>query len=148
MSPRYGQIDTRYGRRLASTPPDEEGPLWMVNLMSYRTAADYADGRDSAISGREADDMYTPTGPLAAVGGEIVFVGDVQDQFLGADPKWDRVAVVKYPTRRSFIDMQQRDDFHRQPPYLFFSYFLNYSVLIMSAPLKTQYHLPNPFVRH
>ena len=61
MSPRYGQIDTGYGRRLASTSPDEDGPVWMVNLMSYRTAADYADGRDSTISGREADDLYAPT---------------------------------------------------------------------------------------
>ena len=113
MSPRYGQIDTGYGRRLASTSPDEDGPVWMVNLMSYRTAADYADGRDSTISGREADDLYAPTTPLAAVGAEIVFVGDVQDQLLGDEPKWDRVAVVKYPTRRSFIDMQQRDDFQR-----------------------------------
>ncbi len=113
MSPRYGQIDTGYGRRLASTSPDEDGPVWMVNLMSYRMAADYADGRDSTISGREADDLYAPTAPLAAVGAEIVFVGDVQDQLLGDEPKWDRVAVVKYPTRRSFIDMQQRDDFQR-----------------------------------
>ena len=113
MSPRYGQIDTGYGRRLASTSPDEEGPVWMVNLMSYRSAADYADGRDSVISGREADDLYTPTAPLAAVGAEIVFAADVQDQLLGDEPKWDRVAVVKYPTRRSFIDMQQRDDFQR-----------------------------------
>ncbi len=113
MSPRYGQIDTGYGRRLASTSPDEDGPVWMVNLMSYRMAADYADGRDSTISGREADDLYAPTAPLAAVGAEIVFVGDVQDQMLGDEPKWDRVAVVKYPTRRSFIDMQQRDDFQR-----------------------------------
>ena len=113
MSPRYGQIDTGYGRRLASTSPDEEGPVWMVNLMSYRSAADYADGRDSVISGREADDLYTPTAPLAAVGAEIVFAADVQDQLLGDEPKWERVAVVKYPTRRSFIDMQQRDDFQR-----------------------------------
>ena len=113
MSPRYGEVNTGYGRRLASTAPDEDGPVWMVNLMSYRREADYADGRDSTISGLEADDLYTPTAPLAAVGAEIVFVAEVEDQLLGAEPNWDRVAVVKYPTRRSFIDMQQRDDFQR-----------------------------------
>ncbi|MGH9202731.1 MAG: hypothetical protein ACRD2A_16015, partial [Vicinamibacterales bacterium] len=48
---------------------------------------------------------------LAAVGAEIVFVGDVDTQLLGDSPRWDRVAVVKYPTRRSFIAMQSRPDF-------------------------------------
>ena len=110
-TPRYGTIDREYGLRLATTPPEEDGPVWMVNLMKYRDVADYADGRDTAVSGREADDRYAPTGPLAAVGAEIVFVGDVDQQLLGDDTVWDRIAVVKYPTRRSFVEMQQREDF-------------------------------------
>ncbi len=110
-SPRYGQVDREYGRRLATTPPDEDGPVWMVNLMKYRDVADYTDGRDTRISGREADDRYAPLGPLAAVGAEVVFVGDVEQQVLGATPTWDRIGVVKYPTRHSFIAMQARPDF-------------------------------------
>ncbi len=110
-SPRYGQVDREYGRRLATTPPDEDGPVWMVNLMKYRDIADYTDGRDTRISGREADDRYAPLGPLAAVGAEVVFAGDVEQQVLGAAPTWDRIGVVKYPTRRSFIAMQARPDF-------------------------------------
>lgn len=110
-APRYGQIDRDYGMRLATTAPADDGPVWMVNLMSYRDTADYADGRESTITGREADDRYTPLGPLAAVGAEVVFVADVCDQLLGGAPRWDRVAVVKYPTRRSFVEMQQRPDF-------------------------------------
>jgi hypothetical protein len=108
---RYGRIDPEYFERLAGTPPGDDGPIWMVNLMKYRDVADYVDGRESTFSGREADDLYAPIGPLAAVGAEIVFVGDVEDQLLGDAPKWDRVAVVKYPTRRSFIEMQARPDF-------------------------------------
>ncbi|MDO8362801.1 MAG: hypothetical protein Q7V88_07885 [Actinomycetota bacterium] len=108
---RYGTVDKQYGLRLATTPPEDDGPIWMVNLMSYRAAADYADGRPADYSGREADDMYAPLGPLAAIGAEVVFVGDVDTQFLNDTPKWDRVAVVKYPTRRSFIEMQSRPDF-------------------------------------
>ncbi len=110
-APRYGTVDREYGRRLATTPPDEDGPVWMVNLMKYRDVAEYADGRDEQISGREADDRYTPLGPLADIGAEIVFAGEVDQQLLGDAPVWDRVGVVKYPTRRSFIDMQQRRDF-------------------------------------
>ncbi len=109
--PGYGQIDHEYGRRLATTAPEADGPVWMVNLMRYKERAEYADGRETVLSGREADDEYTPLGPLAAVGAELVFVAEVEDQFIGEEPRWDRIAVVKYPTRRSFIEMQQRNDF-------------------------------------
>lgn len=109
--PRYGEIDGDYLLELASTEPEDDGPVWMVNLMKYREKADYADGRASDISGREADDLYTPIGPLTAIGAQVVFAADVERQFLGDSPIWDRVAVVKYPTRRSFIEMQSRPDF-------------------------------------
>ena len=109
--PRYGQIDRDYGMRLATTPAGDDGPIWMVNLMKYRETADYADGREVAISGREADDIYAPTDVLAEIGAEIVFAADVEQQLLGESPIWDRVAIVKYPTRRSFIEMQSRPDF-------------------------------------
>lgn len=109
--PRYGTIDTDYGMRLATTAPEDDGPVWMVNLMKYRETADYLDGRESSISGREADDLYTPIDSLAAVGAEIVFAADVDQQLLGDETVWDRVAVVKYPTRKSFIDMQSLPSF-------------------------------------
>src|SRR3954464_7411698 len=108
---RYGQIDPEYFARLATTPAETDGRVWMINLMKYREVADYLDGRASTISGRDADDIYAPVGPISAVGGEIVFLADVETQLLGDTPIWDRIAVVKYPTRRSFIDMQERPDF-------------------------------------
>ncbi|MGA9277702.1 hypothetical protein [Ilumatobacter sp.] len=104
--PRYGTIDRDYAMTLATTPSGDDGPVWMVNLMKYRDVAEYADGRDSTISGHEADDLYSPFDSLAAVGAQPVFFGDVDQQLLGESPSWDRVGVVKYPTRRSFIDMQ------------------------------------------
>ena len=109
--PDYGRIDHEYGLRLATIPPEDDGPVWMVNLMRYKEQAEYGDGRETTLSGRQADDAYTPLGPLAAVGAEIVFVAEVEDQYVGAEPTWDRVAIVKYPTRRSFVEMQQRNDF-------------------------------------
>lgn len=107
----YGTVDPEYALRLATTPPDEDRPVWMVNLMQYRDVARYADGRESTLSGQEADDLYAPLGPLAAVGAEIVFLATVEDQLLGDAPRWDRVAVVQYPTGRSFIEMSAREDF-------------------------------------
>ena len=111
QSVRYGQVNLEYGMELATTKPADDGPIWMVNLMSYRERADYADGRAADISGREADDRYAPLGPLAAVGAEPVFLADVESQLHNDSPTWHRVGIVKYPTRRSFIEMQQRPDF-------------------------------------
>jgi hypothetical protein len=109
----YGTVDRDYGLRLATTDPTDDGPVWMVNLMKYRERAAYADGDDQgdAITGREADDRYAPLDVLEAIGAEVVFHGDVDQQLLGDGTVWDRVGIVRYPTRRSFIDMQARDDF-------------------------------------
>ena len=113
-NPNYGTVDREYGMRLATTSPDEDGPVWMVNLMSYHDVAQYADGRDEAISGREADERYSPIDVLSKIGAEPVFVADVDTQLLGDSPKWDRVGIVKYPTRRSFVEMQSRSDFQEK----------------------------------
>lgn len=111
-APRYGQVDREYARRLATTPAEADGPIWMVNLMAYKDEADYA-GETRGITGREADDRYAPIDVLRDIGAKPVFVGDVSDQLIGL-PRWDRVGVVRYPTRRSFIEMQARPDFQER----------------------------------
>jgi hypothetical protein len=106
----YGRIDKAYGLHLATRPPDEDGPIFMVNLMKYHEVARY-DGAAGAetISGREADDKYNPSSILNKIGADIMLAADVRTTVLGAD--WDRIAIVRYPTRRAFIEMQTRKDF-------------------------------------
>jgi hypothetical protein len=65
------------------------------------------------VSGKDADDAYSPLGPLAAVGATVAFHGDVIDQRSGS-PSWDRIGIVRYPSRAAFFAMQQRDDFKDQ----------------------------------
>lgn len=109
--PGYGKVDREYGMRMATIAPAEDGPVWMVNLMKYKQVASYADGNPTGISGKEADDRYAPTKILREIGAEVPFFGEVVEQLVGNDVRWDRIGVVKYPTRRSFIDMQSRQDF-------------------------------------
>lgn len=109
--PRYGTIDHDYGLRLATTEPADDGPVHMLNLMKYRAVAHYRDGSGpEGVSGREADDRYVPRAVLAEIGAAICFAGDV----VASSEDWDRVGVVRYPTRKSFIDMQSRRDFQDQ----------------------------------
>ena len=107
----YGTIDADYARRLASVIPEEDGPIWMINLMRYRDHAVYADGRATDLTGRQADERYAPIGPFRTVGAELVFLSDVEAQFVGEDHEWDRIAVVRYPTRRSFLEMQELPEY-------------------------------------
>jgi hypothetical protein len=111
-APSYGTPNWELITRWLELPADEDGPFWALNLMKYRAVAAYGEG-GPARSGREADDQYAPLGPLAAVGATVAFHADVVEQPLGT-PHWDRVGIVRYPTRHSFFDMQQRDDFQEK----------------------------------
>jgi hypothetical protein len=112
-SPSYGQVNTEYAKRMFTTPPQDDGPVWMVNLMKYRAEATYADGT-TGVSGKEADDRYAPTKILREIGAQIPFFGDVIMTPYGDGTQWDRVGVVKYPTRRAFLEMQNRQDFQKK----------------------------------
>ncbi len=107
----FGTVDTEYAMVLSTLPAEDDGPVWMVNLMKYRDRAEYTDGRKTTLSGREADDVYAPVEILADLGAEVAFFGDVTEHLACDEHTWDRVGVVMYPTRRSFIDMQARPDF-------------------------------------
>jgi hypothetical protein len=105
----YGKINIELVGSWLNMKPEDDGCFWALNLMKYVEVANYDDGRE-AVSGKAADDTYAPIGPLAAVGAEVAYLGDVKDQPLGT-PEWDRVAIVRYPTRASFFAMQERKDF-------------------------------------
>jgi hypothetical protein len=110
-SVRYGRVNTEMIGRWLRLAPEDDGPFWALNLMKYRDVADYGDGETSARSGREADDEYTPLGPLAAVGAQVVFAAEVERIDAGDGVAWDRIGIVRYPSRRKFFEMQQREDF-------------------------------------
>ncbi len=109
-APRYGTPNWEMIGKWLELPAEQDGPFWAVNLMDYRELADYADGCETTLTGREADDVYAPLGPLAEIGAMPAFAADVIDQPLGA-PSYDRVAIVRYPSRAKFFEMQRREDF-------------------------------------
>ena len=112
-SPAYGQINFDTAGRWLGLAPEDDGHVWMLNLMKYHPVAQYADGNAEGISGEAADDRYAPLGPLAAVGARAAFLAPVVEQLAG-DPAWDRIGIVDYPTRAAFFAMQRRDDFKAQ----------------------------------
>ena len=87
---------------------DNGGPVCMVNLLKFREKAEYEDGRETDLSGIEAYQIYgAVTGSLIKeLGGDVVFTSVFNGMVVGeVEELWDVMAIAKYPTLQSFIDM-------------------------------------------
>lgn len=87
-----------------------EGPVVMLNLVRFKSIADYRQYPDIApdltISGREAYDLYMAhTLPLLeASGGSLDFVGAGGHLFVGpTEERWDLALLVKQSSIESFF---------------------------------------------
>jgi uncharacterized protein (DUF1330 family) len=81
------------------------GPIAMVNLLKFRDQAQYADGRDENISGREAYMRYVAEmrGIVEGAGGRFLFSGEVKGLVIGeVEELWDAVGIAEYPSRAAF----------------------------------------------
>jgi uncharacterized protein (DUF1330 family) len=80
----------------------DPGPVVMLNLVHFRAHSADGDG-----TGRDAYLRYSKgfVPLLKAVGGTILWAGDVTGVALGADDQqWDYAVLVQYPDRAAFVD--------------------------------------------
>jgi uncharacterized protein (DUF1330 family) len=92
--------------------PGPEGPICMVNLLKFKPRAEYEDGRDTQLSGRQAYDLYAEGVKtlLRQFGGCFGFGADVQRLMIGeVEELWDTVALAVYPSRRAMLEMMQSE---------------------------------------
>ncbi|MEM8707072.1 MAG: DUF1330 domain-containing protein [Actinomycetota bacterium] len=85
-----------------------DGPIFMVNLLKFKDHAEYEDGRETDLSGREAYNLYgqAVSRIIQDYDGEVVFFGDVTFLALGqVDELWDEIAIAKYPDRAALWAM-------------------------------------------
>lgn len=86
----------------------DHGPMVMVNLLKFKDMAEYPDGRDPGLTGREAYNRYgaAVVDCLKAVGGHVVYSGPVSGILLGqVDELWDAVALAYYPSPQAMMAM-------------------------------------------
>jgi hypothetical protein len=92
--------------------PGPDGPICMVNLLKFKPRAQYKDGRESTLTGREAYDLYEAgvTKILQEIGGYIGFIGEVERLALGeVDELWDTVALAVWPSRQVMFEVMQSE---------------------------------------
>jgi len=89
------------------------GPVFMINLLKFEENAEYEDGRETSLSGRDAYQIYARavTELLPKFGGLGVFAADVTFLSLGrAEELWDEVAIACYPARGDMVRMSMSEE--------------------------------------
>lgn len=87
-----------------------EGPIYMLNLLRYKDRAEYVDGRETSLTGREAYALYSQAVAelLKEFGGSLSFQASVERLMMGdVDDLWDDVAIAMYPSRAAMLQMMQ-----------------------------------------
>ena len=90
--------------------PDAARPIYMVNLLKFKAHAEYEDGRETSLSGREAYMLYATevAKVITQVGGKLTFGAEVKRLMLGeVEELWDQVAIAMYPSRSAMFEMIQ-----------------------------------------
>ena len=86
----------------------------MVNLLKFKAHAEYEDGRETSLSGREAYMLYATevAKMITEVGGKLTFGADVKRLMLGeVEELWDQVAIAMYPSRAAMFEMIQLPEY-------------------------------------
>ena len=95
---------------------DTETPIKMVNLLKFKDKAEYEDGRETNLSGKEAYKIYADEVlvHLERVGGKSIFFGEVQRLMLGeVEELWDWVAIAEYPSRKAMLEMIMNSEYQK-----------------------------------
>ena len=93
-------------KQMMEAGPD--GPIYMINLLKFKPKAEYADGRETDLTGYEAYQIYgrAVSKLLPKYGGKGFFAGDVTFLALGqVEDLWDEVAIAMYPKRADLVAM-------------------------------------------
>ncbi len=81
-------------------------PIVMLNLLKFRVAAQYPDGRKNELTGAQAYAIYAEAMRkiVERGGGRFLFVGDVKYLPVGkVETNWDLAGLVEYPSPAAFV---------------------------------------------
>ncbi len=92
------------------------GPVTMLNLLKFKEKAEYADGRESNLSGAEAYMRYgfEMSKMIAADGGRSVFSAATNTLVIGeGELEWDMVGIAEYASLESFQKIMSSPEYQK-----------------------------------
>ena len=95
---------------------EQEGPFHFVNLLRFSDTASYPEGHElsgEAVSGAEAYDRYGAVAfaQVTQRGGRLMTLNTVQQQIIGKEAGWHRVATMEYQSISAFVEMLLDPDY-------------------------------------
>ncbi len=90
--------------------PGPNGPIYMVNLLKFKSKAEYADQRATNLTGEQAYAIYgeAVSKLITEFGGAAMFSARVERLMLGeVEELWDKVAIAMYPSRAAMMQMMR-----------------------------------------
>ncbi|WP_444956986.1 hypothetical protein [Microbulbifer sp. ZKSA002] len=98
----YTNIDVMIDMIVSDSP----SPFFMMNLIDFYETAQYSDGRETELTGEEANSIYGETiglilfsynsGPTYSMDVDIVLTEDTID--------WEKIMIVRYASRDAFLN--------------------------------------------
>jgi hypothetical protein len=110
--PSFGALNTDLAAEMNES--EDDGPFFMLNLIGFRDQAEYADGRETDLTGEEANSAYTASGVQLLIEGgmRVAFFGSVVvDPAAPPEPAWDQVAIARYPSYADFFALTSAPEF-------------------------------------
>ncbi len=111
-----GDLNPRLEQLRELIAADRNGPLQLVNLLTYRETARYPAQHELAarnLTGAAAYGLYGAVA-LAHVtkrGGRLVAWNDLVQSLVGESDGWQQIAIMQYPNTQAFIDMLRDPDY-------------------------------------
>ncbi len=89
----------------------DEGPVVMLNLLKFKERSDDGGGRGVDEYNRYGEAV---TKMVEARGGTLLWQGRADQILIGdADESWDAVALVRYPSRKAFVEMATSQEYEQ-----------------------------------
>ena len=92
----------------------DDGPFVMVNLLKFKEKAEYPDGSEPELSGREAYARYSRVAlaKVQASGGAVEVRTKAHVALIAPpDEQWDDILLVSYPSKEAFLAMIGDSDY-------------------------------------
>ena len=97
--------------KLPFPPTADDPPINLVHLIRFHSIAQYADGRPTTLSGREAFALYEQgrVSQALPLGVRPAIKLDVEAELIGDGRVWDEVRINNFPSRAAFAQLATKE---------------------------------------
>jgi len=91
-------------------------PIYMLNLLKFKDKAEYADGRETDLTGEQAYRLYGEgfRKVMEPKGARVIYSGEIKGWLIGeGEGAWDAVAIISYPSTQVMLDMMRDPEYQK-----------------------------------